>query len=51
MHLTSIFVAAAAAVGMVQADFMVYTVPPIPTDAIPSFSNAADVRLISPFTS
>lgn len=33
-----------AAAACCQADFMVYTEPPIPTSAIPSFANPADVR-------
>ena len=32
-----------AAAACCQADFMVYTEPPIPTSAIPSFANPADV--------
>jgi hypothetical protein len=43
MHLTSVILAAAAAFGVAQADFMVYTVPPIPTDSIPKFTNPAEV--------
>jgi|TARA_R110002003_G_scaffold502_10_gene20110 hypothetical protein len=44
MRLTSFVVAAAAAFRVVQADFMVYTVPPIPTDQIPQFTDPAEVR-------
>ncbi|KAJ4320087.1 hypothetical protein N0V94_003557 [Neodidymelliopsis sp. IMI 364377] len=36
------FLAAAAGINVANADFMVYTVPPIPTDAIPSFTNPVD---------
>jgi hypothetical protein len=32
MRLTSFIVAIAVAIGVAQADFMVYTLPPIPTD-------------------
>ena len=44
-----LFLAAAACC---QADFMVYTEPPIPTSAIPSFANQADVRssLLQPYS-
>ena len=49
MHLTSFIVAAAAAIRVVHADFMVYTVPPIPTDSIPKFSDAAEVSSLSHF--
>ncbi|KAF2025146.1 hypothetical protein EK21DRAFT_77054 [Setomelanomma holmii] len=42
MHLTSFIVAAAAALRVAQADFMVYTVPPIPTDQIPKFTDPAE---------
>jgi len=42
-----LFLAAAAVVAAVgvQADFMVYTEPPLPTTAIPSFANPAEVRV------
>jgi hypothetical protein len=43
MQLTSFIVAAAAAFRVAQADFMVYTVPPIPTDTIPKFTDPAQV--------
>jgi hypothetical protein len=43
MHFTSFIVAAAAAFHVAQADFMVYTVPPIPTDSIPKFTDPAEV--------
>ncbi|KAF2826051.1 hypothetical protein CC86DRAFT_467607 [Ophiobolus disseminans] len=42
MQLTSFILAAAAAFRVVQADFMVYTVPPIPTDQIPRFTDPAE---------
>jgi hypothetical protein len=45
MHLTSFIVAVAAAVRVAQADFMVYTVPPIPTAQIPTFTDPAEVSL------
>ena len=38
-----LFLAAAAGVQVAHADFMVYTEPPIPTSAIPSFANPSDV--------
>jgi hypothetical protein len=38
-----LFLAAAAVIDVAKADFMVYTVPPIPTDAIPSFTDPVDV--------
>jgi hypothetical protein len=44
MHFTPVLAATVAILCTVQADFVVYTVPPIPTDAIPSFTNQADVR-------
>jgi hypothetical protein len=49
MYLKSglLFLAAAAGINVAKADFMVYTVPPIPTDAIPSFTNPVDVRLVA----
>ncbi|KAF2627365.1 hypothetical protein BU25DRAFT_410969 [Macroventuria anomochaeta] len=34
--------AAAAGINVASADFMVYTEPPIPTTAIPSFANPSD---------
>ncbi|KAJ4362336.1 hypothetical protein N0V83_010429 [Neocucurbitaria cava] len=37
-----LFLAAAAGLRVAQADFMVYTEPPIPTSAIPSFANPSD---------
>lgn len=43
MHFTSFVLATAVAVGLAQADFMVYTVPPIPTDSIPQFTDPAEV--------
>lgn len=46
MRFTSSLVAIAATLCAVQADFMVYTVPPIPTDAIPSFTDQAAVRFL-----
>lgn len=36
--------AALAGVRVVQADFMVYTEPPIPTSAIPTFADRSEVR-------
>lgn len=44
MQFTSFILATAAAIGLAQADFMVYTVPPIPTDSIPKFTDPAEVR-------
>lgn len=44
MHLTTFILATATAIGLAQADFMVYTVPPIPTDSIPKFTDPAEVR-------
>lgn len=38
-----LFLAAAAGINVANADFMVYTEPPIPTSAIPSFANPTDV--------
>jgi hypothetical protein len=38
-----LLLAAAAGIRVAHADFMVYTQPPIPTDAVPSFANTADV--------
>jgi hypothetical protein len=43
MQLLSFMVAVAAAFGVAWADFMVYTVPPIPTDQIPQFTDPAEV--------
>ena len=45
MYLKSglLYLAAAAGLTTVNADFMVYTEPPIPTSAIPSFANPSDV--------
>lgn len=45
MYLNSglLFLAAAAGIKVAHADFMVYTEPPIPTSAIPSFANPSDV--------
>lgn len=37
-----IFLTALAGARVAQADFMVYTEPPIPTSAIPSFANSQD---------
>lgn len=47
MYLTRglLFLAAATGLSVVNADFMVYTEPPIPTSAIPSFANPSDVPL------
>ncbi|KAF2681434.1 hypothetical protein K458DRAFT_343584 [Lentithecium fluviatile CBS 122367] len=42
MYFGSIFYAAALCAGIAKADFMVYTEPPIPTSAIPTFSNPSD---------
>lgn len=39
MHFSSALLIAAAGLRVAQADFLVYTVPPIPTDAIPTFAN------------
>jgi hypothetical protein len=46
MHFTSFIVAVAAAIRIAQADFMVYTVPPIPTDQIPVFTDPAEVSMV-----
>ena len=43
MQIIPFIVAAAAAFRVAQADFMVYTVPPIPTDQIPKFTDPAEV--------
>lgn len=43
-----LYLAAAAGLNVVNADFMVYTEPPIPTSAIPSFANPSDVHLSIP---
>jgi hypothetical protein len=45
----SIIVVAAADFRIAQADFMAYTVPPVPTDSIPKFTDAAEVILKSLF--
>ena len=47
MYLKSglLYLAAAAGLSAVNADFMVYTAPPIPTSAIPSFANPSDVYI------
>jgi hypothetical protein len=45
MYIASIFYVAALCASVAKADFMVYTEPPIPTDAIPTFANTEDVRL------
>jgi hypothetical protein len=45
MHLTSFIVAVAVAFRVAHADFMVYTVPPIPTAEIPTFTDPAEVSL------
>ncbi|KAH6642195.1 hypothetical protein C7974DRAFT_468610 [Boeremia exigua] len=37
-----VFLAAAAGIHVAHADFMVYTEPPIPTSAIPTFPNPSD---------
>jgi hypothetical protein len=37
-----------AAAAIVRADFMVYTEPPIPTTAVPSFANPSEVHSPSP---
>ncbi|KAH9877749.1 hypothetical protein J1614_002966 [Plenodomus biglobosus] len=37
-----LFLAVAAGIQVAHADFMVYTEPPIPTSAIPSFANPSD---------
>ncbi|KAF1355849.1 hypothetical protein EJ07DRAFT_158177 [Lizonia empirigonia] len=37
-----LLLATAAGINVANADFMVYTEPPIPTSAIPSFANQAD---------
>ncbi|KAH7384416.1 hypothetical protein DE146DRAFT_668555 [Phaeosphaeria sp. MPI-PUGE-AT-0046c] len=42
MHFTYSILATAAAIGLAQADFMVYTAPPIPTDSIPKFTDPAE---------
>ena len=38
---------AALNVGIANADFIVYTEPPIPTSAIPSFANQQSVRRVA----
>jgi hypothetical protein len=43
MHLSSFLVVATVTFRVAQADFMVYTVPPIPTDSIPKFTDPAEV--------
>ena len=43
-----ILLASAAGLHVANADFMVYTEPPIPTSAIPSFANPSDVHALSP---
>jgi hypothetical protein len=47
MKFNSIIVVAAVAFRVAQADFMVYTIPPVPTDSIPKFTDAAEVSLRS----
>ncbi|CAI6341332.1 unnamed protein product [Periconia digitata] len=44
MHFTQILGAAVLGAGLATADFMVYTEPPIPTSAIPTFSNQAEAN-------
>ncbi|OAL46688.1 hypothetical protein IQ07DRAFT_590226 [Pyrenochaeta sp. DS3sAY3a] len=39
-----LFLAAAAGLRVAHADFMVYTEPPIPTSAIPTFANRVDAQ-------
>jgi hypothetical protein len=39
-----VLLASAAGLPVANADFMVYTEPPIPTSAIPSFANPSDVH-------
>ncbi|KAF1921302.1 hypothetical protein BDU57DRAFT_553490 [Ampelomyces quisqualis] len=41
MHFSTFIATIAAITGLAQADFMVYTVPPIPTDSIPKFTDPA----------
>jgi len=45
MQILSFIFAAAAAFRVAHADFMVYTMPPIPTDQIPRFTDPAEVSL------
>jgi hypothetical protein len=42
-----LLLAAAAGIHVAHADFMVYTQPPIPTSAVPSFANSEDVIYLS----
>ena len=51
MYLKSglLFLATVTGINFVNADFMVYTEPPIPTSAIPSFANPSDVCRPPPF--
>ncbi|KAH7067255.1 hypothetical protein BKA63DRAFT_536782 [Paraphoma chrysanthemicola] len=42
MYFASFILVASAAIRVAQADFMVYTVPPIPTDQIPRFTDPAE---------
>ncbi|KAJ4290562.1 hypothetical protein N0V90_010779 [Kalmusia sp. IMI 367209] len=41
MYIKTLLCATALSAGVANADFMVYTEPPIPTSAIPSFPNSA----------
>jgi len=43
-HKVFLLFAAAAGLNVARADFMVYTEPPIPTTAIPTFANPSEVR-------
>jgi hypothetical protein len=43
MYFTTFIATLAAIISLAQADFMVYTVPPIPTDSIPKFTDPAQV--------
>jgi hypothetical protein len=47
MYLHSLLYATALCATVANADFFVYTEPPIPTSAIPSFSDTAEVRPFS----
>lgn len=39
-----LLLASLASLRVAQADFMVYTQPPIPSSAVPSFANQQEVR-------
>jgi hypothetical protein len=46
MHFSTFIATVATVVSLAQADFMVYTVPPIPTDSIPKFTDLAQVSSV-----